>query len=377
MALAGNGVDDRPEAVDDAPKVPFSRASQPYNENFFTLPATTLGAAQFDSQPYNIPPGGFLRGVKLIVTSAAGVLGPATLAADWPWNVFQYIVLEDVNGNPIIGPLPGYTWYLINKYGGYRFLGDPGVKTGFSGGVNPSFTLWLPLEFRSDGLGSLANTDARAQYRVRFGLIPALTGTGTTVWTTPPNIAVKGMVHTWAQVEPLSLDKEPQEQVPPGLGSTQFWTQEAPVVAAGEQYMKHNKAGNLIRNVGYMTRTAAAQAATTQASPRSDLLQDPIRIRLDSKYLKVDAIADRIDEMASRYELTVIASGSARDTGVYWYPWSDGPDTHPSPADDSNYLPTTEATLLQLENNFSAAGTLTIITNDIAPYGDFAASPGV
>jgi hypothetical protein len=347
--------------------IPFHRASDVYVESFFTA-SVTPGASQQESQPYNIPPGGFLRGIKLTVTCSGGTLGSATLAADYPWNIFKSIVVEDINGSPLFGPLEGYLFYLVNKYGGHSFQGDPAALPNYVGTINAVFTLWIPFEIRSDGLGSLANTDSRAQYRLRYTIAPSSELTGSTITSfVAPTVSIVGTMHTWSQVEERSMDGTPQEQTPPGLATTQFWTREQPGVAAASQTVKHNRVGNLIRNLIYVTRTNAAIGATTQANPRADLLTDPIRLRLDNRYLRVDTVANRIDEMGRKYGLSTFCT--TRETGVYVYSWADGPDHHPSPADDSDYLETAEATFLQLEATFSGAGTLTVLTNDIAPYG--------
>lgn len=357
-----------PQNAPDDVSVPFVRASVDYVESLFTqavTPGTTAQEFQF-----SITPGGFLRGLKLLCTSASGAIGSATLAADYPWIIYSSVVVEDINGSPIFGPVSGYELYLINKYGGYHFHGDPATLASYVGTINTVHSLWIPFEFRSDALGSLANTDARAQYRLRFTINTFANLTGSTGATTAPALSISGFVYTWAQVEPRSLDGLPQEMEPPGLGTTQFWTHEYPVVAASAQVVRANRVGNLIRNLIFVTRTNAAATTTLQAAPRSDDFTDPIRVRLDNRYLYIDAEAARWDEMARKYALTTF--GSTRDTGVYVYPFSEGADTHPSPADESNYLTTTEASYLAVEATMANAGTLGILTNDIAPYGQFA-----
>ena len=60
---------------------------------------------------------------------------------------------------PIFGPLTGYQTYLANKYGGYFPFGDAKDTPSYLATiVAPFFYLWIPLEIRNDGWGSLANT---------------------------------------------------------------------------------------------------------------------------------------------------------------------------------------------------------------------------
>lgn len=351
--------------------VPFARASNQYAEQFFQFTGLTLGAAAAEQQPQNILPGGFIRGIWLVVANTAnGALGTGTVGQQFPFSMIQSVTLEDINGAPIIGPLTGYELYLANKYFGYFFAGDAAMATSFVGTiVAPAFALWLPCEINSDGLGSLLNTDARAQYRVRI-TTNSLAGAMQTVGTaTTPTFTITGIVETWSQVEATNLQGFPQEQLPPAPGTTQFIVHENFVVAASQSIVqKHNRVGNLIRNWLYFF--------TNNTPPGVDSLTDPIRIRLDNRYLRVEPVSVRFANMARRYGLT-IANGATqntpqRDTGVYVYPRSGDATYHPSPADDGNWLATTEASFLALEDTLAATAVanLMILTNDVAPRGD-------
>lgn len=367
-ALASRAADE--EELNMGATVPFVRASIDFFEQMFQQANVTPGANATDAGPYNVTPGGFLRGLLLTVTGTGGVIGTATLAADYPFTLLSYIVLEDVNGQPIFGPLTGYETFLVNKYGGYFFWGNPVTVESYVGTINADFSLWIPCEFRSDGLGSLANTDARAQYRLRYGIATAISNTGSTAWTTAPTLTITGHRFIWTQVDPTSLDGVPQDPEPPGLGTTQFWVHESPVVAASQQVVRLNRVGNLIRNLIFVTRTDDAQAAAVQATPRAQMFDDPVRVRLDNIYLRVAAVRAWRHHQARQYGLTTF--GDARDVGVLTIARSGSASGRPGPDEESNYLPTTEATYAAIEATFNDAGTLNILTNDIAPYGQFA-----
>jgi hypothetical protein len=373
-----------PVGVDDGgggPGVPFVRASYQYREKIRT-DTVVLSTSQQTLQPVPITPGGFLRGIWLeLDNTVAGALGTAVLGTptDFPYSMIASITLEDVNGQSIVGPISGYELYLANKYGGYFPDGDPTVQPGFVGTfVDQYFTLWLPCEIRSDGLGSLANTDARAQYRlvVTIDSQPNITSTGTI--TTQPTFTVQYWVDYWAQVEKTNMAGEPNEQKPPLLGTTQFWTREVPVVAAAAQTVKHNRVGNAIRNIIYVLRSGAAATGAVMANPRVTNYNDPIKLRLDNRYLLSESPFLRRRGIAARlYDLTGpdgdpatigTPSDGILETGTLVYPQSGGMDYKPGPGDVGDWLDTNEASFLQFEDTLNATvATLTILTNDVAP----------
>lgn len=360
------------------PRVPFVRASYQYREKFFT-DTFALTTSQQTATPHNVTPGGFLRGIWLEISGSGGSLGTAVLGtpSDMPFNLIASITLEDVNGQAIVGPITGYELYLANKYGGYFYESDPVPMPAFTGTfVAPYFTIWVPCEVRSDGLGALANTDARAQYRLLYTLESSanMLSTGTIV---QPSIVVTGWVDYWAQVEATDMQGNSQEQTPPGLGTTQFWYHEIPVVAAGSQTIKHNRVGNAIRTIIYILRNGAAATGSLPANQRVSNFTDPIKLRLDNRYLFSESPNLRRGIMGRYYDLTgadgdpspIGTPGQGfRETGVLVYPFSAGLDYHPSPADEGNWLDTNEAQFLQLEDTLNATvASLVILTNDVAP----------
>lgn len=362
--------------------VPFVRASYQYRERMRTDAFTLSATAQQTAQPVPITPGGFLRGIWLeLANTVAGALGTAVLGqpSDFPFNLLASVTLEDVNGQSIVGPLSGYELFLANKYGGYFPDGDPIVQPGFVGTfVNQFFHLWIPCEIRSDALGSLSNTDARAQYRLIYTIdsSPNILSTGTV--TTQPQFTVTTWVDYWAQVERENMVGERNEQVPPLLGTTQFWSREIPVVTAAAQTVKHNRVGNAIRNFLYILRNGVAAGAAQPANQRVSNYQDPIRLRLDNRYLLSESpFIRRRGIMGRLYDLSgpdgdpaVIGTpaDSILESGTLVYPQSGDLSYKPSAGDVGDWLDTNEASFLQLENTLTATvASITILTNDVAP----------
>jgi len=370
-----------PVAESGGSLVPFVRASYQYREKIRT-DTFQLSAAQQTAQPVPVTPGGFLRGIWLELDNTVnGALGTAVLGqpSDFPFAMIANIQLEDVNGQTIFGPCSGYELYLANKYGGYFPDGDPVVQPGFVGTfVDQYFCLWIPCEIRSDALGSLSNTDARAQYRLIYTIDSSANILSTGTVTTQPTFTVSTWVDYWAQVERSNMAGEPNEQVPPLLGTTQFWSREVPVVTAGAQTVKHNRVGNAIRTVIYVLRNGAAAGAAQPANQRVSNYVDPIKLKLDNRYLLSESPFLRRRAIMSRlFDLSgpdgdPAAIGTPTDsileTGTLVYPQSGDLSYKPSAGDIGDWLDTNEASFLQFEDTLNATvASLTILTNDVAP----------
>jgi hypothetical protein len=370
-----------PEAASGGGLVPFVRASYQYREKIRT-DTFTLSTSQQTAQPVPVTPGGFLRGIWLELDNTVnGALGTAVLGSptDFPYNMIATIQLEDVNGQTIFGPCSGYELYLANKYGGYFPDGDPTVQPGFVGTFADQYLiLWIPCEIRSDALGSLSNTDARAQYRLIYTIDsqPNITSTGTI--TTQPTFTVTTWVDYWAQVERSNMAGEANEQVPPLLGTTQFWSREVPPLVVGAQTVKHNRVGNAIRNIVYVLRTGAVATGAQPANPRATNFGDPVKLRLDNRYLLSESPFLRRRGIMSRlYDLTGpdgdpatigTPTDSILETGTLVYPQSGDLSYKPSAGDIGDWLDTNEASFLQFEDTIvTLAASLTILTNDVAP----------
>lgn len=331
--------------------VPFMAATYDYSEPMFTQ-AVTPGASSQDFT-FNITPGGFLRGITLsVTTTTAGAA--AVAAADAPWNLFSAVSIETIDGTPLIYPLGGYALYLVSKYT-RPWDGDPAGDPAFTNSATTlSFRLRAFIESRL-GIGVMPNTDARAQYRLRFTVAPS-----NQIWTsvtTVPVLQVAGYVEAYAQPDRASAQGVPQVQIPDGLAFQRFLSHEIPAVAGGNQTLKSNRVGNLVRTAILVVRSSAGA--------RVDLTADPIRWRKDNAQILVEYRDRRDYEMYRFYQSTLGGTQSnARPTGVYVYPrWH-----RPGERDGQPWLDSSQATYLQWEiNGAPAGGTVEIITEDLAP----------
>lgn len=346
--------------------VPFIAGTYEYSEPI-TSQTVTLGASQQDLLPVNITPGGFLRGVTIIVTSTAGTLGTGVVSADAPFSIFNYITLESIDGTPIIYPLNGYSHYLSQRYLRPFDAGDPALDTAasFSATINPAFRMSLFTESRAT-LGCLPNTDARAQYRLRMSLNPLSSanpagGLLTTLGTaTAPNVTVQVALQVYAQPPRATLTGAPIQQVPDGIAAQRFISNQFDSVGTGQNTVKLNRVGNLIRTIILVFRDTTGN--------RTDLTTDPIRLRVDNTQLLVENRITR-DYLDWKWYQMVTAPGvptSARPTGVYVFPrWQD-----PGALRGVGWLETSPATFLQWEiNGAAASGSMQQIVEDLALVG--------
>lgn len=337
------------------PVVPFIRAAYEHFESAWDN-STALAVNATNIGPFDVPAHGYMRAIWLLVEGSGGVLGAGVLHEDYPFVVLDSITLLDVNGQPIVGPHTGYDLYLMNLLGGYAWDSDATAEPDYIGTINCNFALRIPVEATSwDGFGSLANQNASAQYRVAITLAAEATAF-TTVPTTRPTIRTRGYLESWTQPVPADALGNPQEQMPPGHPSTQFWSVYARDTIAGEQTHVLNRVGNWIRTIIFVVRNATP-VRTTNNWP------DPVRINLDGRQLWVAPRTYIRRQLRQRV-------GVAPPAGVFALTYTHDQDGHTGNENRDLWLPTVQATRLEVVGTF-AAGTMRILTNDVAP-----ATPG-
>lgn len=355
---------------------PFTRAARENVQPMDDWTSAVLGAAAQQHGPVDVPAFGYLRAIVLLVQASGGVAGgsAAVLAGDAPWNIIQTIQLNDVNGQPIVGPLSGYELYIVNKYGGYQFLADPTLSpafaTGGTGG-NATWLLRLPIEITArDGLGCLPNQNAASTYKVTYTVNTSALVFATAPGTTPV-VRTRLYLEAWSQ--PLPNDPvrgQPQATIPPAMGTTQFWSHYIKAVSAGAQTVQLPRVGNLIRMIAFLLYSTATPSLRTTVD-----FPDPSLIVWDSRQLLNEPRLLRQEYMMERYGYAGVATGAAAavqlDTGVFVYDLAHDMEGHVGWELRNLYLPTTQATRLELQGTFgAAASSLTVLTNDVAPTAD-------
>lgn len=362
--------------------VPFVRGAHEHTEPFDDFTSLALSANAQAHGPVDVPAYGYLRHIIMLVTiGTAGSGGSAVAAGDSPWIVFQNVQLTDVNGAFLVGPLNGYDLYILNKYGGYVYEADPNMSPVFSP-VNATtgnfaFLLRVPVEIcLRDGLGALPNQNAASTYKISYTINTAANVYTTSPVTTNPTVRVRLYVEAWSQPMATDVRGQPQATVPPAMGTTQFWSKFTKGVAAGAQTIQLPRVGNMLRNVIFMLYSTATPSIRTNAD-----FPDPIQILWDARLLLNEARDIRRHYAFERWDYagaTGGISGAAAiqlDTGVFVYDFTHEFTGHGGFELRDLWLPTTQATRLELSGTFGAAASaLVVLTNDVAPVGDVAVS---
>lgn len=361
------------DATAQSGTIPFIVGSNCYRESPFFTTSFQLGAA---SQEFvnNVTPGGFLRGVTMQVTSTGGVIGSGVLANDVPYSILQSCTLEDISGGPVLYPMGGYQYAMIQKYlRGWD--GDPSKHSTYSATINPSFTLRFFAEVK-DTLGVLANTDARAQYRFRFTLAAANQagpyGLTTTAATTNPTVTVKLYIETWAQPDLQDLLGNAIQQIPDGIVASRFIMHEQPQITSANNVVRHTLVGNEIRGLLWIVRNGDANHTRVSLTDANAGAMD---FRLDARRLWKMTPSQLLEEMQAFYAM--LGNGVwSPDTGVYVIPrYAGAPSAGDAFAGQGEYwLQTVEQTLLQLEfggaDITTSPGTFEIIYDCLAIAGE-------
>src|SRR5574342_861947 len=356
--MAGPATREAPSAPTAGGMVPYLYGANQYAEKLNTNGSTSqlLDTATHEFS-YNVNPGGFLRGIRLIVSSAGGVLGGGTLTGDVPYVVLASVQLDNIDGAPIIHPMPGYSAFL-RMWFSRPWFGDPSRRFDYSATINPAFGLFFGTEIR-DTAAVLANTDSRAQYRVKW-TINTLASVVTGGAPPAPTVTVTPFVETWAQPDAEDLHKRPIEQTPPGLALASLTRRQILgfQAAGSDNTFQLANTGNEIR--------ALIMCARNSTGVRTDLLSDPVRWRLDARSLGVFSPNEIFHRMADFYQ--DLRQGSTRPTGVYVLPrFKDLGFKIGEP-----WLVTANSTYMLWETATGAGGTngtLEIITDEVVPVG--------
>lgn len=392
--MPGQATVQRPQGKQQAQAKPrpFRIGVQSKDEIDYDVTVTATTSTQ-DLPVLNIPPAGFLRGLYLIAEGIAGNTGTVAVAfkEDAPFNFFETVTLEDVNNQPMVGPLSGHDLALINKYGGYAGFGDPRHAVGpayyaLSGagttaaspnsaqGGAYSFVLRIPVELvQRDGLGSLPNKSGTSMFklRLRANTIANVYATAPGHATTPSIVRVRVQQVNWWDPPETDLKGRPLAQNPPAVQTTQYWSKQSYPVAAGQPRQSLQRVGFLIRNLVFILRdtNGARSASGETAFPDPFTLQfEAIQLIVRAKILWLKLMAERHGQYLPEVLAGVAAGQFNRDNGVFVESFNQDFGLVPGAETRMGYLPTSSASRLEVQGTFgTGAGTLSVLTNDVAP----------
>lgn len=336
----------------------------------------TTGLVSFPN--YTLSPNDWLRGLYFLIECVtSGNSANVAFVADGPFSGIDHVTFKDVGNREVFGPITGYDWLTIMKFGGYHEVGDPRSDAVYStttgtGGTGGSFTLvmYLPLEIvRRGSLGDIENKSSSSTYKVEL-----VAAASTSVYSTSPTTlgTIRCRIVEDGYTEPMAADAHgrPYSQAPPAAGTMQYWATEDGTLNAGTQtFNQTNGLGYSIRNIIYKL----LDSNNTRSQGDSDW-PDPVTI----KFGKVQ-VAQRykklwISRMSKAYGLTSASTDVSlgRENGVFPYWFTEDFGLKPGAENRNAYLVTKTGNVLQWAGTIGGTGTHTlyVTTNYIVPPGN-------
>jgi hypothetical protein len=365
------------------PIVPFIRASMEHREPCgIDVTRQLVSSGAQDLGVFDIPAYGYIRSIVIVVTASLGATGSPVVGEDAPFSILQNIALTEPNGAVIAQFNSGYELYLANKWGGYAHpLGADArmaPTTSIDVNGNCTFALRIPIELSGrDGLGALPNQNAAATFKLRLTLASGAGGGGyyTTPPTTLPTVRVQVYLEAWDQPE-VAVAGMTNQVTPPAMNTTQFWSAQIYNVNAGNQTVRLTRVGNYVRNLIFILRRSAG----TRVNGQTDW-PDPMTLFLDARPVDIASKLLLQEQMFRRsgygaraqYAAVTVAetkdAAGSLDSGVFLYDFTHEFDQTIGQENRDLWLPTLGSTRLELQGSFGNAGTLTVLTNDVAIAG--------
>lgn len=340
-----------PQAV--MPALPFVASAHEHTEPAFQF-TVTPGAGIQQINPLDIPASGYLRAVWLEFACSGGTGG--TAGADFPWSLIQSCGMEEVNGSTIMTPFDGYALYMANVVGGYSYTNDPAAAPFHVGSSpNPVFYLRVPVEIAAkDGLGALANQNAAAQYKLRLA-INSIAGAWSVAPSPVPTLTVKGYLEAWTLPAAADNRGRPQAQIPPMLGTGQYWSQTNRAQISGGTPLAVTRVGNYIRALVLIGRD--------NTGARSDsVIPEPFQFTWDGN--NIHNVSQRY---LQDYFRSKVSGPFTRPTGVFVLPFNHATTGRMGNEDPVLWLPTMDSSRIEVTGTAAAAGSVQMLVNEVAP----------
>jgi len=354
---------------------PFVAGTRRIDEPIYDSTAT-LAAGSVDLPSLEVDPNGFLAGLWVLVEgTTVGNAATVAFAADAPFNVLDLVNFQDTNSQPLVGPMNGYDLYLVDKYGGYAFQGDPRLSpvflqtagVGAGAGGSFAFILYIPAELvRRDALGSLPNKSASSTFSLNMRLAPSAS-----VYTTPPTalppVRVRVLLEGWQDPNVADIRGNPVTPNPPGVQTTQYWHKQNYTLASGALNQRLLGIDSLVRNLIFVARdenNARLQGDTEFPDPFTLLYETSQIVNRGRSFWR--------HFIASHYGYSAAAEAAGgRDNGVYPLSFCQDFGLKPGAETRLGYLPVSSATNLVISGTIGGAGANNygVLVNKVVPAG--------
>lgn len=344
--------------------VPFVRASAEHTEAISDVSLPITGAVQ-NLNNIMVPAYGYLRYVWVLVEATGGVSTPAAVfAEDGPLNALLNVMLTEPNGAIIAQFNNTYDMYLADKYGGYAGgVWDPKLFYYSANTANGNFTwmLRIPVELlERDGLGSLPNQNSGAMFQIRMQLNSSAGIYATAPATTLPTVRIRTYAEEWDQPAP-SGPEGTNQTTPPSMNTTQFWTPQIYPVNSGNQTIRLTRVGNYIRNLLFIFRANTRAAGDTNWPDLTTIFVDARPRAYKQKMIWRNKMGRR-----TGYSFGALDTAANQDSGVFLFDFTHEFHGLLGHENRDNWEGTLGSTRLEIQGVFGAAGTLTVLTNDVS-----------
>jgi hypothetical protein len=350
-AVHGQGTSAAPASAAQRAR-PFCQAAQ-FGVEQGNAFAGTQGASAITNGPSPLPATGYIRRVRLPAILTGGTAGTFTASGDAPYNFFNLIRFAEPNAAPVF-ELTGFNTLMADYFGGFAGWDDPRQDWDYvATAPNINIEPYIPVELDPTGMGALSNLSNASAFRLTM-IAESFANLYSANPSPAPTFTVVPHVDYWTLPNPTDQDGNPQATAPPYPGTIQLWSQiQNLTLSTGNNRTSLNRMGNQLRTVIMVTRASGLRSETPFPNP-AQLRWDDINLRIESP----QSVRKIMREMVS--------TASARDVGVYVYPYSTGITRLVGGNGVSSFLPTVTATRYELSGASGGAGTLDWLVNDVS-----------
>jgi hypothetical protein len=339
----------------------------------------TMSASSLVNFPiYNPSPNDWLRGLWfLFECTTSGNSAATAFTADGPFSAIDHVTFRDIGQREVFGPITGYDWLTIMKFGGYHEIGDPrsditySVTTGTAAtGGSFSMIMYLPLEVvKREALGELENKSGDSKYKVEVALAASAQ-----VYSTAPTTlgTVRLRIIEDGYTEPMDADAHgrPFARYPKAKGTMQYWATEDDTINAGNgNYTLQNGLGYPIRNIIYKLVDSTGSRAQGDADWPDPVTLTFGKVQLFQRYKKL-----WLSRMGKAYGLTStsVDVSLGRENGIFPVWFTDDFGFKPGLELRNAYLVTKAGNVLKWSGTIGGSGTHTMYAtvNYIVPPAD-------
>lgn len=357
---------------------PFVTGTRTLESEVYTQTVTQSTSTQALT-PYEFQVDGYLSGAIIRVTATTAT-NAATVAfqADGPFNVLQSVIVEDIGGKQILGPLDGWKLYVLNRFGGFVYNADAkanGVYTVTTGagatGGSYRFTLRVPIQVRRrDAMGALPNRNASATFKLKL-TINTIAQVYSTAPTNAASVNVQIQQHGWATSDNRDYKGNAVSPAPNGVGSLLYTDVETIQLSAGAFNQRMSTFGGLLRLLVFELRDSTGSRAQGESDWPTLFEMEIDKVKCFSRS-PITWEHFMSEDYGTNATAESVSAANTKPDGVYVLHWLDDFGLMPGAENGFRYQPVTPSTAIQLIGTVGGSGshTLAVTKNYLSPVND-------